>query len=401
MQTSVIRFEIKKIMVGFVSLLGSSVISAVGFIIIASNRLISFDSASAVSLILFVQWQTLGLTIAKLGIEQVVFAMVSENNRSFLDPAKFVFRKALPLAAFFSLIVLYIFSLWAACVTFLTILLDTWSLIIVADMNARQRFKTTALSNLFNYPLFFFIIFTVNYLGTLTTTLTLAIFLLTSFLRWLWLWCNKTVRPEMQEVVCTANVQMGLQQTLNYILFRADQILLAVLGLKLQSAANASIYVFLAKFPELVSGVMVVVGTVIFPRVYLKYPFDRQTLVGTIKSFSGFICAYVAVVSLAFFVYLLIWKGGALSFYLTIPFLLHALCVILVNNITYSALRQGYLQKLLTNLSWAVLAGGALFLLLQTRFSISALPWLVPLQLLLFITLSLTLDWGRRRELHV
>ncbi len=401
MQTSVIRFEIKKIMVGFVSLLGSSVISAVGFIIIASNRLISFDSASAVSLILFVQWQTLGLTIAKLGIEQVVFAMVSENNRSFLDPAKFVFRKALPLAAFFSLIVLYIFSLWAACVTFLTILLDTWSLIIVADMNARQRFKTTALSNLFNYPLFFFIIFTVNYLGTLTTTLTLAIFLLTSFLRWLWLWCNKTVRSEMQEVVCTANVQMGLQQTLNYILFRADQILLAVLGLKLQSAANASIYVFLAKFPELVSGVMVVVGTVIFPRVYLKYPFDRQTLVGTIKSFSGFICAYVAVVSLAFFVYLLIWKGGALSFYLTIPFLLHALCVILVNNITYSALRQGYLQKLLTNLSWAVLAGGALFLLLQTRFSISALPWLVPLQLLLFITLSLTLDWGRRRELHV
>jgi len=394
------RSELKRACVGFISLLGSSVISAIGFIIIASNRWVAFDPAAAVSLILFVQWQTLGLTIAKTGMEQVVFALVTEDDGAYLDPARYVFRKAAPLAGIFSLAVLFVFSPWAACVAFCTILLDTWSLIIMADLNARQRFKTTALSNLFNYPLFFIVIFALNHASRLDTNVTLAVFLASSALRWLWLWSNRTARAGRREVDCTANVRMGTQQALNYLLFRADQIILAVLGLKMQMDSTVGMYVFLAKFPELVSGVMVVAGTVIFPRMYIRYPFDRQALLGAVRAHSGYIAGYTAAVAAALFAYLALWNGQAIPLYLAVPFLVQSLCIVLANNITYSTLRQGYLQRLLVNLTRAVLAGGVIFLFLQHDFSIRTLSWIVPVQLLLFIGLSLTLGWGRRRELY-
>jgi len=270
----------------------------------------------------------------------------------------------------------------------------------MADLNARQRFKTTALSNLFNYPLFFIIIFVLNHFGRLSTPVTLTVFLASSCLRWLWLWCNQTTRPGRREVDCTANAQMGLQQALNYLLFRGDQIVLAVLGLKMQMNGAVGMYVFLAKFPELASGVIGVAGTVLFPRMYIRYPFDRQAFLGTIRGYSGYIAGYVAAVSVAFFAYLCLWKGQAIPFYLAIPFLVHSLCIVMVNNITYSTLRQGYLQRLLVNLTWSVLAGAVIVLFVQHDFSITVLSWIVPVQLLMFTSMSLALSWGRSRELY-
>jgi len=204
----------------------------------------------------------------------------------------------------------------------------------------------------------------------------------------------------MREVVSTANIQMGLQQALNYLLFRADQIALAILGLKMQQSNAVGMYLFLAKFPELVSGIMVVAGTVFFPKAYLKYPFDLKALLGRAWKVSGFIAAYLLAVASAIFAYLFLWKGETIPPSLVIPFLIHAFCIILVNNITYSTLRQGYLKRLLTNLTWAVLAGIALFLLVQLDFSIRVLSWIVPLQLLLFVSLTLTRGWGSKRDLY-
>lgn len=394
------QFDLKRIIVGFVSLMGSSVISAIGFIIIASNRWVSFDQASAVSLILFVQWQTLGLTIAKTGIEQVVFALVSENDKVYLDPAKYVLKKALPLAGIFSLVVHFVFSPWAACVAFLTILLDTWSLIIMADLNARQRYKTTALSNLFNYPLFFITIFLVNHFGRLNTAVTLSVFLAASCLRWIWLKSNQFRQTDFNEVACTANIQMGMQQALNYLLFRADQIILAVLGLNLQFNNSVGMYVFLAKFPELVSGVMVVAGTVLFPKVYIKYPLDRTALLGNFKKNAIFVLGYISVIVLSVYIYINLWNGQNIPFYLALPFCIHSSCIILANNITYSSLRQGYLGRLLLNLSVAVLIGLLLAFLVYYDFSVRTLSWIVPIQLIIFISVTFVLKSGRSRELY-
>lgn len=397
---SLSRPEIRKALVGFVSLLGSSVISAIGFIVIASNRWLAVEAQVAVFLILFVQWQTLGLTIAKTGIEQVVFAMVSKDDAAYLNPLGYVFSKALPLALLFSIVVCFVFSPWAGTVAFGTILLDTWSLIIMADLNARQRFGVTAASNLLNYPLFFAGIFIISRFERLTIPIVLMVFLLASVVRWAFLANNRFVREGMREVVCTASMEMGVQQVLNHLLFRADQIVLAILGLKLQSVNDAGMYIFLAKFPELAAGVMVVAGTVLFPRMYISYPCDIRQLLGSLVKRWPLAAGYVAALALALALYLVLWKGTDISPWLLLPFLLHTLAIILVNNITYSALRQGYLRRLLINLAVAVSVGLAVAVQLHFDFNVFVLAWIVPVQLLVFISLTFALNWGRTRQLY-
>lgn len=113
-----------------------------------------------------------------------------------------------------------------------------------------------------------------------------------------------------------------------------------------------------------------------------------------------FLIGYVAALLLSFFAYLLLWKGALIPVYLALPFLVHALCILPVNNLTYSMLRQGYLHRLLVNLALSVIVGLVLVLVLQYEFSVNTLALVVPLQLLLLVSLSLSLDWGRRRVLY-
>jgi len=204
----------------------------------------------------------------------------------------------------------------------------------------------------------------------------------------------------MRQVVCTASLEMGVQQALNYLLFRADQIVLAILGLQLQSLNDAGMYIFLAKFPELAAGIMVVAGTVLFPRIYISYPCDIRQLLGALVKHGPLAAGYVAALALSMYVYLLLWKGPDISPWLLLPFLLHTMVIVLVNNITYSALRQGYLRRLLTNLALAVSVGLAVAVQLHFGFNVFALAWIVPVQLLVFITLTFALNWGRTRQLY-
>lgn len=393
--------EFKTALTGFASLLGSSVISALGFVIIASNRFVEIESATAVFIILFVQWQTLGLTIAKTGIEQVVFAVVTENEAAYLNPAKYVFSKAVPLSAIFSVAVFFVFTHWAAFVAFCTIILDTYSLIITADLNARKKFSITSLSNLLNYPLFFVLLFSINFYGNLSINVTLSIFLLSSVMRFVWLKCNQIVPLHMTEVCCNVNFSMGIQQGLNYLMFRADQVVLAVLGVTVQLKNDIAMYVFLAKFPELLSGILVIAGTVLFPRYYIKYPFDQKMIFSWLRNKISVILVYISMLALALYMYTYLWSGRMFPFYLMIPFVVHSLCIIVANNITYSSLRQGYLRRLLSNLAISLVAGLSLTLLACLKFTIIYLAWIVPLQLMVFIALTFSLKWGRQVGLHV
>lgn len=389
-----LRSDFNRALIGFISLLGSSVISALGFILVASNRIIVIEPAIAIFIILYVQWQTLGLTIAKLGIEQVVFAMVSADEQSYLNPITYLIYRVFPLASVFSVVVLFVFSPWAAVVAFGTILLDTYSLIIIADLNARKRFKATAISNLCNYPLFFMVLFFVNVYGKLSITTALTIFLVSSFVRAVWLRKNQVIPQSKTEVVCRVNIQMGLQQALNYLMFRADQIVLALIGLNSQFSENLSLYVFLAKFPELLSGVLVIAGTVFFPKYYLKYPFSVNAIISKCLKNAPIFLFYAALVLLAFLAYSGLWKGSAISPNLLIPFFVHSLFILLANNITYSALRQGYLRRLLMNLAISAFSG-LVMAIVVLRFDVMLLAWAVPLQLLVFIILTLLFKWGR------
>jgi hypothetical protein len=394
------RQETRSALIGFASLLGSSVVGALGFILIASNRWQLFDPAIAVFIILFVQWQTLGLTVSKLGVEQTVFALVSERNGINLDTGGYLLRSVLPLSALFALAVLYVFSPWCAAVAFLSVILDSASLILMAEFNARGFFRVTTVGNLLNYPLFFLLLFALNPVVTMNQDWALALFLLTSTARWCWLRQNRRqAAGETVTIACTT--AMGVQQALNYLLFRFDQVLLALLGLKTQFGETVALYVFLAKFPELAAGVLVIAGTVAFPKRYLHYPVEYGALWQGTRRNAARIAGYLLSCGVAALLYTRVWKGAAIPWLLVLPFLLHALLILPANNLTYSMLRQGYLGGLVRKLAWSGAAGAALVLLLGAARDLTALPWLIPAQLLAFILQGLCLGWGKQRVLYV
>jgi hypothetical protein len=96
----------------------------------------------------------------------------------------------------------------------------------------------------------------------------------------------------------------------------------------------------------------------------------------------------------------MLWKGRQIPAYLAAPFLVHAVIIILANNITYSTLRQGYLRRLLMNLSFAVVAGLSLSVFLRFNFSAALLSWVVPIQLFILLSTTFILKWGKPREIY-
>lgn len=398
-----IQNEQKKALMGFLSLLSSGFLSAFCFALITSERWPIIKPNLVIFIVLYVQWQTLGLTISKLGIEQVVFAIVSQNERIYFNSRRYVVYKVLPLAVVFSLYIFFIVSPLAALITFLTILLDAESLIIMSDLNARKLYLINSIANLLNYPLFFLIIFMMIVFFEIGIKEILMVFLLTSFLRWLWLNCNRTTKLDMKEVFCKANIEMGIWQVLNYLIFRIDQIVLGAIGLNLENVYNEQFirqYIFMAKYPELVSGIMVVAGTVIFPKVFISYPIYPQVIYKQFQKYIVWIVSFVVILFVLWFFYISIWSGEHISWNFAIPFLINSIFIFGVNNITYSMIRQGYLVGLLRNLSCSITIGLLIVLVFYVTKQVIILTWVIPIQLILFTFFVFIFPWGRRRELY-
>src|SRR5689334_2237421 len=115
-------------LVGFVQLLGSGVLAAAGLAAIAANRWHLLDGPTAVFLLLFVGWQTFCLTVAKCGLEHVVFATVSVDPALRYDVAAAVRRRVAPLGAAVALVALVAFPPWAAAALGASVVLDGYAL---------------------------------------------------------------------------------------------------------------------------------------------------------------------------------------------------------------------------------------------------------------------------------
>jgi hypothetical protein len=393
-----------RILSGCAALLGSGVVSAVGFVLITSNRWQLVKPAVGVFIVLFVQWQMLGLTIAKLGVDQVAFAVTTEDRSRVPSVTEHLRRRTFPLAAIFSLVVAVVFSPLAALVCLLSVLLDTDATVASADLNGRERFVAVAIANLLKYPLFFIVVFAVHATTGLTSVGALAAFLATSALRWLWLAAQREALKTLPRVVCTTNLAMGYQQLLNYITFRGDQLLLATgIGAAVIQTGGPDFlqkYLFLARYPDLVSGVMVVLGVVLLPRLFLPYPIEGFRLRSAVVRHWPWLLAYVAAIATPILFQSLLWQGSTIHRWLLVAFVASALLILPANVLTYSMIRQGHLAALVRNLTWAIVGG---LVLNGVGYALSTpipLVLTIPTQLSLFVTLGLTTSWGARKALY-
>jgi hypothetical protein len=396
------RVELVRRFRGFLQLLASGVVAAAGLAAIAANRWQLLESGAAVFLLLFVQWQAFCLTVAKCGLEHLIFATVSQDPALHYDLRAAVRRRIGPLSAAVALIALLAFPPWAAAALGVAVVLDSYSLMISAEMNARSRFGTAAFANLLNYPLFFVLIYLLSRVGSAGPAQVTAAFVLTSAVRALWLGLQRRRPPGARSVFPATQLSIATQQVGNFALFRGDQLLLG-LGL-VQGWLGAgppylAAYLFLAKLPELAAGVLNVGGTVTFPLLFGAGREARPALRGRL----GAVVAVAALAGLAVAgaAYVQLWKGSArLTLLDALPFLVNAALIFPVNAVTYSMLSRGYLSGLLRFILVGLLAGAGLALVAIATRGGPLLAWVVPLQLTGFLGAAALLGWGRRSALY-
>ena len=208
-------------------LLGSGVVSALALTIVTSNRWNLLDPGVGVTLVLFLQWQILGLTLTKMGIDQIIFAAVTENPRQQPTARAHMLRRALPLGILFSVLVAVVFGPWYGLACLFSLVLDTHAILLLADLNARERYTEVMVASLLNYPLFFLLVFGLQAAWRpVTTGIVLVLFVLTSVTRWVWLTFNRSAPSTFQTISYQGTALTGAVPLLNFLMFRVDQVLL-------------------------------------------------------------------------------------------------------------------------------------------------------------------------------
>jgi hypothetical protein len=128
------------------------------------------------------------------------------------------------------------------------------------------------------------------------------------------------------------NYKIGLQQILNYVLFKTDQIIFHwIISASVFNYNDLDLkkFIFLSKFPEIVSGVMVSLA-VLYSIFYIN---SKEKYLYLISKYKNFIPLAISLAFLGIFFYSFLWKDDIISVF-TLPYLIHVFLIIIVNMIT-------------------------------------------------------------------
>ncbi|QYS89439.1 hypothetical protein [Flavobacterium davisii] len=146
-------------------LLSSGLLTSIGFIVLTSGGLNFIKSDMALQVILFAQYQMIGLTVCKFGIDNQLYASFLVDASKKYDPLGYMKNNGLYLALFFSLIIYFLEKdLLNSFLVFLLLILDVISILIIVQLGARGLFGQVFLSNFLSYPLFFIVFLIFEFL---------------------------------------------------------------------------------------------------------------------------------------------------------------------------------------------------------------------------------------------
>ena len=382
------------------SLLSSGAISTVCLVLMTSQRVQIVSAADSTFVTLFMQWQMLTLTVAKVGLDSVVFAVMSGLPERRTSVRRVWFRIVLPLAAGVALLTVHAFGWAGATVCGLSAVVDAWSAAQIAWRGAREQYRAVMLANLFNYPLFFLSVFVFSASGWQGPTMILACFLGTSIARAGYL---ASLARDGVPVEIRINAEIAGQQALNYVMFKSDQLLLGVVGASMLMATDVGLrqFLFLCRFPELVSSVAVALGVIFLPRLLVNQPGSLKAVAKSWGLTPRRVSLGLIALGAAFGTFLAFWRGPLVAWWMLPPFALSAALVVPANTMTYSMLRGGHARALLRNLVVSLCLGAICLGTAILEESFVALAWSVPVQLLTFIVMCAKLPWLEPRRLHV
>ena len=373
----------------------SGLASAASLLVLASNRLPGLGAGEVTPMLLAIQWHFVGLTLAKFGIDYALFAIISRNRDTTFRASTALGFPVLPCATAFAIASLALFTPMQAGILAIAVFADTLSTFRQSEFNAKRLFATSAIGAFLNYPAFVLAWWLLARDGT-SLTEGLAAFAVSSALRCAWFEARYIVHSRgATPVQLTVKGLIGAQGALNMLLFRSDQLALAVMHFALLGALALdpmlAAYVFLARIPELGTGLIVLLGTLFFPSHRLEP--------GKPGAHLGFYAWLVvgagagAAVALAALVPTFAGPHPTLAW--CAPFAVQVPLILLANLATYSMQSAHHLPGLIRNLSVSCVAGAAFIALAAWQGSLLLLAWTVPLQLAIFFALVVAAPWGR------
>lgn len=266
-----------------------------------------------------------------------------------------------------------------------SILADTFSMICANECCAHGRMRTAAVGHLFRYPLFFVLLLAATFIADVDFAMLCGAFTGTSIVRLLYFEWHRR-RLEAVTVRTPGTARLGLQQVLTYGLYRNDQLAMSIISST--STDHRLIFVYLARFPELVAAVVVALAPQWFPKLHAT---RRASLAGSLWHYGMQAGCGAAIVVGGAIVYRRLSPGGYtidLSWLLAI--IVHSILIAPVHYRMYSLFRSGMEERLLAATALANVCGLALCGLCVVGLSQVQpdLLWIVPMQQVVFLLFS-------------
>ncbi len=377
-----------------VKLLGSGLLTSLGFVLLASGKFDYISNELSVKILLFIQFQIIGITISKYGLDSLVFAKMIGNSNSVYDPLEYIKKKGILLSILCACVYAIMYDYTYALVIFCTIVFDVYSVVAIVQMNVMKHYNYALFANIAAYPLFFGVLLVSSLFFEYSYGQMIVLYVACIFLRFLlsWIFIMKKKKTEDIELMeLEVPFSLGIQQILNFSLFKIDQIiislgavLLVFLGIAGQDIQQI---LFLSKFPELVSGVLVSLSFLYAPYLIIE---SREGLIAVLDKYKWILVLYGVGLAVALCVYMLIWNGETdLDVVYAISYLIVSVLAVFVNMVTLGYLKKNEVNILVKNL--VISSGiGVVFLLIIPFLGMGKyMVCSVPIQMLFFLVLRL------------
>ena len=367
-----------------IKLLGSGVISSLGFILFSSNTFEFIEFNIVIDLLIILQIHTIGLTITKLSYDSISYSHYINNPNIKPKVINFILRKSLILALPIFVFSIYRFNILIAVLVFINVLLDQYSNLIVNQLNFRHLFKPAFILNFMSYPLLFITIIFISYIINIDLKYYVIIFSICLFFK------SFTSFIYYKNILCEIEIDlipkwnMGFQQILNYILFKSDTIIIS-LPLVIVTSFNINKseileVLYLSRFPELVSGITLSLSVLYYPRYIFENGRELFKLINLKE-----LITYLLFTLIFYWVFLLFWKHSKeLQMHNIVFYFLNGFLVIFCNLISFNLIKIEKYSFLFYNLMISCFVG-VLFFFINYVIDLNFVFAIVPLQMVIFI----------------
>ncbi len=354
-------------------------------LLLSSHRILSDQKELTLYVLNIAQLLAFGITIAKYACDQMLLTRLKKNQRA--EFRNFFLTRALPLSFIFSLFVFFTHHSFVALTLLICLPVEVWVIVVCTELNVAGNYKKSMLLNLFGYPLFLSTIIFLSFIHPGLQQHVLVVLVSCSLIKLL---ITKIIRikGEKDSNVLLTSGWVPMQQTGNYLLFKLDQIIIAIpiLFSWLISMSIPSDYLFYCKLSEVFAGI----ATSLSPIIIKMSEDDSGHL--NISSFfrkkQAMLILVVAILIQILCSFLFLKDMDCIHIALILPFALATILMIPVNIANYQFFRANHLQKSTQFNYIALFFGTALFFLSYFLKSVILFAWIVPVQLFVFFISS-------------